>query len=100
LWIPIIAVFSESADQEGKFFLKLKNSKNFETRDIPIEGKGKRGTFQKFEFDPSSHDQISDILSKDGKFLVMNISIATDFTRYKWIGKAQVELRDLKIEMK
>ena len=57
--------------------------------------KGIEGHYPKFEFMPSSHGQIADTVNKHGEFLVMNISIATNFPS---IGEAQIDIRDFIIE--
>jgi hypothetical protein len=86
---------------EGKFFIRFKNARNFETDDIPIEAQGHPGTLQVFQFEPRAHPQIANEINNDKRreFLAMNISIATDFERYRWHGNAEIEFQNLQIEM-
>jgi hypothetical protein len=92
--------FRYPESQKGSFFIKFKNDENFETREIPIAAEGDREIFKRFTLDPSSYKEITTILATHSSFPIMNISIATDFGRYPWNGKAIIELRDFKIEMR
>jgi hypothetical protein len=94
--------YPRNPEGTGRFFIRFKNARNFETGFIPIEAEGQQGSFQIFQFDPSTYSQIVDEINSNERheFLAMNISIATDFVRYKWLGNAEIEFQNLQIEMK